>query len=50
MKTRQAYPAVLPEYHQNKMQWNTLILDGTIPEKNIKRMIAESYDLICKQR
>lgn len=43
---RQAYEAVLPGYHQNKKYWNTIILNGTVPENEIKRMIAESYDLI----
>jgi len=43
---RQAYPAVQPGYHQNKEHWNTIILDGSIPEEDIKRMIAESYDLM----
>lgn len=46
---RQAYASVIPGYHQNKEHWNTIILDGTIPEKDIKRMIAESYDLIVKK-
>lgn len=32
--------------HQNKDHWNTIILDGTIPDKDIMIMIAESYDLI----
>ena len=43
---RKTYKAVLPAYHQNKEHWNTIILDGTIPDDVIKRMIAESYDLI----
>lgn len=43
---RRAYNSVLPGYHQNKENWNTIILDGTIPDKDIKMMIAESYDLI----
>lgn len=43
---RRAYEAVQPAYHQNKEHWNTVILDGSIPEDVIKRMIAESYDLI----
>ena len=43
---RKTYASVLPAYHQNKEHWNTIILDGSIPEKEIKRMIAESYDLI----
>ena len=43
---RSAYEAVTAGYHQNKEHWNTIILDGTIPDKDIKRMISESYELI----
>ena len=44
---RSTYPAVLPGYHQNKDHWNTIILDGSIPAEEIKRMIDESYDLVA---
>ena len=44
---RQTYAAVIPGYHQNKEHWNTIILDGSIPVKEVQRMIAESYDLVC---
>ena len=43
---RKAYEAVIPGYHQNKKHWNTVILDGSVPDVDIKRMIAESYDLV----
>ena len=43
---REIYKSVVPGYHQNKEHWNTVILDGTIPDKDIRQMIAESYDLI----
>ena len=43
---RKTYKSVLPAYHQNKEHWNTVILDGSIPDDVIKRMIAESYDLV----
>lgn len=43
---RQTYKSVVAGYHQNKEHWNTLILDGSIPDKDIKRMISESYDLV----
>lgn len=43
---REVYSSVIPGYHQNKKYWNTLILDGTIPEKEVKRMITESYDIV----
>ena len=43
---RQTYESVIPGYHQNKEHWNTIILDGSVPDKEVKRMIAESYDII----
>lgn len=43
---RSAYESVIAGWHQNKEHWNTIILDGTIPDHDIKRMIAESYDMI----
>ena len=43
---RSTYEAVTTGYHQNKEHWNTIVLNGTIPDKDIKRMISESYELI----
>lgn len=43
---RSTYASVIPGWHQNKEHWNTIILDGSIPRKDIERMIAESYDLV----
>lgn len=42
---RDAYQSVIPAYHLNKAHWNSIILDGSIPEKDIKIMIGNSYDL-----
>ena len=42
---RNAFESVIPAYHLNKTYWNSIILDGTIPVEDIKRMIGESYDL-----
>ena len=36
---RSTYESVTAGYHLNKEHWNTIILDGTVPEKEIKRMI-----------
>ena len=44
---RDIYASVIPGYHQNKEHWNTIILDGSVPDRDIKLMIAESYDLIA---
>lgn len=43
---RSTYASVILGWHQNKDHWNTIILDGTVPEQEIQRMIAESYDLV----
>lgn len=42
---RGAFEAVIPAYHMNKLHWNSIILDGTIPPDDIKNMIYDSYQL-----
>ena len=46
---RNTFKSVIPAYHLNKTHWNSVILDGTIPDKDIERMIGESYDLTGKK-
>lgn len=43
---RSTYKSVVAGWHQNKECWNTIILDGTIPDRDIKRMIEESYHIV----
>ena len=43
---RGAHAAVLPGYHLNKRHWNTVILDGSLPDEVIRDMIEDSYDLV----
>ena len=43
---RDVYPAVRPGYHLNKTHWNTVTLDGSIPEAEVWGMIDDSYDLV----
>lgn len=43
---RGAFSSILPAYHLNKKHWNSMIMDGTIPEKTVKQLIMESYDLV----
>jgi predicted DNA-binding protein (MmcQ/YjbR family) len=43
---RENYDAVIPGYHMNKAHWNTVILDGSLPEKLIFEQIDNSYALI----
>lgn len=43
---RERYSAVTPGYHMNKKHWNTILLDGSIPDKEIFKWIDHSYDLV----
>jgi len=43
---RQAHPAVLPGYHLNKRHWNTVVIDGSLPDDAVRDMIEDSYDLV----
>ena len=47
---RNAYASVLPAYHMNKKHWNSIILDGSVPDEEIKNMIMDSFDLIKPKR
>jgi predicted DNA-binding protein (MmcQ/YjbR family) len=45
---RSEYKSIIPGYHLNKRHWNTLLLDGSIPESEVWSLIDHSYDLIIK--
>jgi predicted DNA-binding protein (MmcQ/YjbR family) len=46
---RETHAAVIPGYHLNKRHWNTVILDGSIPDDAINDMIEDSYDLVVSK-
>ena len=43
---RSAYPAIRPGYHLNKRHWNTLTLDGSLPDELVTDLLGDSYDLV----
>ena len=43
---RSTYEAVQAGYHMNKEHWNTIALDGSIPEEELLTWIDESYTLV----
>ncbi|MGL5693363.1 MAG: MmcQ/YjbR family DNA-binding protein [Peptostreptococcaceae bacterium] len=43
---RNKFESVIPGHHSNKDHRNTIILDGTVPDEDIKLMILESYGLV----
>ncbi len=49
IELRERYESVLPGYHMNKKYWNTVVLDGRIPVKEVFAMIDHSYDEVLKR-
>lgn len=45
---RDLYPSVRPGYHMNKKHWNTITLDGAVPEEELAGMIGDSYELVVR--
>jgi predicted DNA-binding protein (MmcQ/YjbR family) len=46
LELRERHAAVIPGYHMNKKHWNTINLDGSIPDNEVFKWIDHSYDLI----
>jgi predicted DNA-binding protein (MmcQ/YjbR family) len=50
LELREKYSSVIPGYHMNKKHWNTINLDGTVPDKEVFSWIDHSYNLIAGKR
>ncbi|HXS38084.1 MAG TPA: MmcQ/YjbR family DNA-binding protein [Flavipsychrobacter sp.] len=50
IELREQYDCILPGYHMNKKHWNTVIIDGTLNNKQLMEMIDESYILVSKKK
>ncbi len=46
---REHYPGVQPGYHMNKKHWNTVEMDGAIPDNLILEWVDDSYDLVFEK-
>jgi len=46
IELREHFSSVLPGYHMNKQQWNTVMIDGSISDRLLKEWIDDSYKLI----
>jgi predicted DNA-binding protein (MmcQ/YjbR family) len=43
---RRRYSGVTPGYHLSKRHWNTVTLDGSVPDEEVLELIDHSYDLV----
>ncbi|WP_372509456.1 MmcQ/YjbR family DNA-binding protein [Streptomyces humicola] len=46
LELRERYPAITGGWHLNKRHWNTVLLDGSVPDRLVHEMIEDSYDLV----
>jgi predicted DNA-binding protein (MmcQ/YjbR family) len=46
LELRERFSSVIPGYHMNKKHWNTVYLNGTIPDKEVLSWIDHSYKLV----
>ena len=48
VELREKYACVKPGYHMNKMHWNTVEIDNSVPDKLIYEWIDHSFGLVVK--
>ena len=46
IELRERFHAVHPGLHMNKKHWNTVIVDGSIPSKQLLGFVDHSYKLV----
>lgn len=50
IELRESYAGVLPGYHMNKKHWNTVIVDGSVPDQLLQEWIDDSYNLVVPKK
>jgi predicted DNA-binding protein (MmcQ/YjbR family) len=50
IELRERFSSVTPGYHMNKKHWNTVLLNGFVPDKEVFSWIDNSYDLIAGKK
>ncbi|MGD8176596.1 MmcQ/YjbR family DNA-binding protein [Marinimicrobium sp. ARAG 43.8] len=45
---RDSYPAIQPGHRMNKVHWNTVVLDGSVPEELVLELINHSYERVVE--
>ncbi len=46
---REEFPCVTPGYHMNKKHWNTVIVDGTVSDRQVREWIDHSYEQVVQK-
>ena len=48
VELREQYPCVQPGYHMNKKHWNTVMIDGSVSDREVAEWIDASYRLVVQ--
>lgn len=48
IQLREQYDSIKPGYHMNKAHWNSVYIDGTIPDNLFLELVDHSYELIVE--
>jgi predicted DNA-binding protein (MmcQ/YjbR family) len=46
LELRERYSSVVPGYHMNKKHWNTVMINGSVPDAEVLKWIDHSYDIV----
>jgi predicted DNA-binding protein (MmcQ/YjbR family) len=46
IELREKYDSVTQGYHMNKKHWNTVLIDGSVPDEEIFKWIDHSYNIV----
>lgn len=49
VELREKFNCVQPGYHMNKKMWNTILVDGTVPDQQLLEWIDHSYTEVVKK-
>ena len=47
---RRTYPEVVPGWHMDHRHWNTVTIDGHVPDDKLQWLIQHSYDCVAAGR
>lgn len=46
LELRAEYDSINPGYHMSKVHWNTIDVNGDVPQKLLLELITHSYELV----
>jgi predicted DNA-binding protein (MmcQ/YjbR family) len=49
IELREEYVSITPGWHMNKVHWNTVVLDGSVPSRLVRELVHHSYALVADQ-